>query len=187
MPRLFVAIDFPPELQLGLSGLCIGMPGARWVQPGNFHLTLRFIGQVDDGIAAEINSALMRVNAPGFKLSLAGVGHFGCHTLWVGVEHNPALMCLQAAIEVELQQIGLPADPRPFAPHVKLARLSRRGGLRAFLARNANFRAEPFAVRQFSLIESHLGAHGPIYQHKTVYALQQGRTPARCQENFIDD
>ena len=187
MPRLFVAIDFPPELQLGLSGLCIGMPGARWVQPGNFHLTLRFIGQVDYAVAAEINSALMRVNAPGFELTLAGVGHFGWHTLWVGVEHNPALTCLQAAIEDQLQQIGLPADPRPFAPHVKLARLSRRGGLRAFLARNANFRAEPFAVRQFSLIESHLGAHGPIYQHKTVYALQQGRTPARCQENFIDD
>ena len=84
---------------------------------------------------------------------------------WVGVEHNPALMCLQRAIEVELRQIGLPP--------VKLVRLRRRGGLRPFLAENANFRAEPFAVRQFSLIESHLGAHGPIYQHKTVYALQQ--------------
>jgi RNA 2',3'-cyclic 3'-phosphodiesterase len=187
VPRLFVAIDFPPELQLSLSNLCLGVPGARWVQPGNFHLTLRFIGQVDDAVATEINAALLRVEVAGFMLTLAGVGHFGCHTLWVGVEDNPALTRLQSAMEDELQQIGLPADPRPFAPHVKLARLKRRRGLWGFLAEHRDFRAPPFAVSQFSLVESQLGALGPIYRHRADYALRKDRDPAICQANYIDD
>ena len=187
MPRLFVAIDFPPDLKVSFANLCLGVPAARWVQPGNFHLTLRFIGQVDYAVAAEINSALMSVNAPGFKLTLAGVGHFGWHTLLGRRRAQPRTDVPAARDRSRTAADRLTRRPSTLVPHVKLARLRRRGGLPAFLAESANFRAEPFAVRQFSLIESHLGAHGPIYQHKTVYALQQGRTPARCQENFIDD
>jgi RNA 2',3'-cyclic 3'-phosphodiesterase len=103
VPRLFVAIDFPPELQLSLSKLCNGMPEARWVKSGNFHLTLRFIGRVDDLLAAAVEAALARVEVPEFELALAGVGHFGCHTLWVGVAPNPALTRLQATIKAALQ------------------------------------------------------------------------------------
>jgi RNA 2',3'-cyclic 3'-phosphodiesterase len=63
--RLFVAIELPAQLKLRLSSLCVGVPGARWVQPGNLHLTLRFIGAVDDPIAANISSALLCIKAPG--------------------------------------------------------------------------------------------------------------------------
>lgn len=77
MPRLFVAIDFPPEIKLSLWRLCVGLPGARWVAPGNFHLTLRFIGEVDDPTTAGIAAALEQVEAPRFWLTPAGVGHFG--------------------------------------------------------------------------------------------------------------
>ena len=77
MLRLFVGIEFPPELKLRLSLLCTGVPGARWVDPGNFHLTLRFIGEISEDIAADVDEALVRVKAGRFSLQLAGAGVFG--------------------------------------------------------------------------------------------------------------
>src|SRR3954468_16436744 len=64
MLRLFVGIGLPPELKLGLSQLCAGVPGAKWVDPGNFHVTLRFIGEVDEGRAADIDEALAESPVP---------------------------------------------------------------------------------------------------------------------------
>ena len=63
MLRLFVGIPFPPELKLRLSLLCAGVPGAKWVDAGNFHLTLRFIGEVSEDLATDIDVALSRVRA----------------------------------------------------------------------------------------------------------------------------
>ena len=60
MLRLFVGIEFPPELKLRLSLLCTGVPGASWVDPGNFHLTLRFIGEITEDVAADVDEALAR-------------------------------------------------------------------------------------------------------------------------------
>jgi 2'-5' RNA ligase len=147
------------------------MPEVRWVEPERFHLTLRFIGVVDDPLASDIATALQRVEATSFALTLAGVGHFHEHSLWVGVEPNPALMCLQHEIEQVLQAIGLPTDRRPYVPHVKLARLRRHTGLQAFLSDHADFRAEPFDVRQFSLIESQRRDSRTVYTHAADYPL----------------
>jgi len=170
MPRLFVAIDFAPELKQRLASLCRGLR-VRWVATGNFHLTLRFIGQVDDSTAARIAEALARIRAPPFRLTLAGAGEFGGRNLWLGVEDNPALARLQSAIETELQRIGLPADPRPYQPHVGLARSSSRRGFRRFLDKHAAFREEPFEVKTFSLIESVLRETGAVYEHRADYLL----------------
>jgi RNA 2',3'-cyclic 3'-phosphodiesterase len=172
VPRLFVAIDFPAAIKLSLSGLCSGVAGVRWVASENFHLTLRFIGEVDDATAAGIAAALVHVEMPRFALRLAGVGQFGGHTLWVGVEESAALTRLHAAIESELENIGLAdADTRPYQPHVKLARSRRRRSFRAFIAEHANFCAEPFEVGNFSLIESRRGESGRIYEHRADYTL----------------
>ncbi len=178
MPRLFVAIDFPPDIKLSLSRLCGGVPGVRWVAPDNFHLTLRFIGEVDEPTAAGIAAALRRVEAPRFRLTLAGVGQFGGHTLWVGVEQNSALLCLQNAIENALKGIAPATDDRPYRPHVKLAHSRRRRGLRSFLGEHDGFRAEPFEVNEFSLMESHLGEHGATYEHRADFVLPAGEQPA---------
>jgi 2'-5' RNA ligase len=129
------------------------MPEARWVEPERFHLTLRFIGAVDDAMAHDIEAALQRIEASPFALTLAGVGHFHAHSLWAGVTPSRALMCLQDKVEQVLRAIGLPVDDRPYVPHVKLARLRRRTSLRTFLSDHGDFRAAPFEVRQFSLIE----------------------------------
>ncbi len=88
MLRLFVGIGFPPELKLRLSLLCSGLPGAKWVDPGNLHLTLRFIGETGEDVAADIDDALCRLRARRFTLQFAGTGVFGGgekpRSLWVG-------------------------------------------------------------------------------------------------------
>src|SRR5918911_3948820 len=144
MLRLFVGIGLPAELKLRLSLLCSGVPGAKWVDPGNFHLTLRFIGEVDEGVAADIDEALAHVRARRFALQLAGTGVFGGgkpRALWVGVERHPDLVALRDKIEQALIRIGLEPEQRKFAPHVTLARLRdpALGQLGAFLAANAQF------------------------------------------------
>ena len=54
MPRVFTAIEIPPEIGESLARLRGGLPGARWIDPGNYHLTLRFIGDIDDGLARDV-------------------------------------------------------------------------------------------------------------------------------------
>jgi RNA 2',3'-cyclic 3'-phosphodiesterase len=176
MLRLFVGIVLPPELKLRLSLLCTGVPEARWVDPGNFHLTLRFIGEVDEGMASDIDAALLRLRARRFFLALAGVGQFGQHSLWVGVERSEPLAHLQGKVESALQRLGLPPETRRYAPHVTLARLRPPLGprLRDFMARHGTFRAEPFPVERFSLIASYLTKSGAIYEDQAEYELSSG-------------
>ncbi len=76
MPRLFVAIDFPDAVNRRLAGLTGGVRGARWLPPEQFHLTLRFIGEVEDSALTEIAEALSEIRVAPFSLRLSGVGHF---------------------------------------------------------------------------------------------------------------
>jgi RNA 2',3'-cyclic 3'-phosphodiesterase len=177
MLRLFVGISFPPELKLRLSLLCTGIPKARWVDPGNLHLTLRFIGEVSEGTAADVDDALVQLRARRFSLQLAGTGFFGGErprNLWVGVERNSDLSALRDKIELALTRIGLPPEPRKFAPHVTLARLQNPplDKLAEFLAAHAVFRAEPLPVEAFSLIASYPTKSGSVYEDQADYPLR---------------
>ena len=175
MLRLFVGIGFPPALKLQLSLLRSGVPGAKRVDPGNFHLTLRFIGETDEVVAADIDDALVRLRARRFTLQLAGTGVFGDRprSLWVGVERSPELVALRDKIEQALIRAGLPPEQRKFAPHVTLARLHNPAldQLRGFLAANAQFRAVPLPVEGFSLIASFQTKAGSVYEDQAEYPL----------------
>jgi len=176
MLRLFVGIGFPPELKLRLSLLCSGVPGAKWVDPGNFHLTLRFIGEVGEDIAADIDDALSRLRARRITIQIAGTGVFGGdkpHSLWAGVERSTELVGLRDKVEQALIRAGLPPEPRKFAPHVTLARLRNPplDKLRDFLTANAQFRAEPLPVEGFSLIASFQTKAGSVYEDQAEYPL----------------
>src|ERR1700730_10958254 len=147
------------------------MPGARWVDAGNFHPTLRFIGEVGRDVAADIDEALGRLRARRFTVQLAGTGVFGSdrpRALWVGVEREPELVSLRGKIEQALIRIGLDPEPRKFAPHVTLARLRDPAldMLAEFLAANAQFRAAPLPVERFSLIASFPTKAGSIYEEQ---------------------
>lgn len=176
MLRLFVGIEFPPELKLRLSLLCSGVPGARWVDPGNFHLTLRFIGEIAEDVAADVDEALARVKVSRFTLHLVGTGVFGGkrpHALWVGAERHPELVRLRDKIEQALIRVGLEPEQRKFAPHVTLARLRdpEPDMLGHFLATHAQFRAEPLPVERFSLIASFPTKAGSVYEDQADYPL----------------
>jgi 2'-5' RNA ligase len=177
MIRLFVGLDFPMAAQERLASLCSGLPGARWVPPENFHLTLRFVGEVHEPEAEVLDQELCRVDAASFGLSLAGIGLFASgkrpRSLWIGSEANPALNLLQGRIEAACGRAGIPADPRKFKPHVTLARLKETppARLAAFLGERGLFRLGPLAVDDFVLFQSRLSAQGASYEALARYPL----------------
>ncbi len=177
MIRLFVALALPAELKAQLATLGGGIPGARWVPPANYHLTLRFIGEVENWRAQEVDDALASIRAKPFELLLRGVGTFEkggrISALWVGAERSEPLSFLQGKIETALQRIGLEPERKRFSPHVTLARTDRAPPekLVAFVQSHNLFRAPPVTVDHFTLYSSHLGKEQAVYVPEVEYAL----------------
>ncbi len=178
MIRIFVGIVLPEDLRLRLAGLGGGVPGAKWVAPENLHLTLRFIGEVEDWLADDLDAALARIRAPAFTLTFDRIDAFGSgrrpRVLWAGVERNPALERLHDGVEAAVVRQGLEAESRKFLPHVTLARLkgtapARLGG---YLSAHGGFRHGPVPVDRFTLFSSRLGKTGAVYFEEATYALE---------------
>jgi 2'-5' RNA ligase len=177
MTRLFVAIDMPEAINRQLAGLCHGVRGAKWVAPEQFHLTLRFIGEVDGPTVGDIAEALGTFEAEAFSLALKGVGHFppkrAPKVLWAGIEGDGALIRLHDKVESAIVRLGFEPESRNFAPHVTLARL-RDAPIRRvseFLAEHALFQTALFAVSEFHLYSSHLSSNGAIHSIEATYPL----------------
>ncbi len=177
MIRLFVGLDLPDAVRQRLAALRAGVPGARWMEPETYHITLRFLGELHEDQAADVDAALAELSAPGFELTIAGVGHFGqghrAHTLWAGVERSPGLVHLQAKVESAVVRAGLPPEGRKLSPHVTLARFREApaGRLADFAALHAGLRLGPLAVTSFQLFSSHLGRTGASYRVEADYRL----------------
>jgi 2'-5' RNA ligase len=173
--RLFVALALPAAIKAEL--LSGGIPGAKWVPPENYHLTLRFIGEVESWRAEEVDEALANIRAKPFALSLRGVGTFEkagrISSLWVGVEKTDQLGFLQTKVETALQRIGLEPERKRFAPHVTLARTDRAAPekLVAFVQAHNLFRLPPMAVEHFTLYSSRLGKEAAVYVPEVEYEL----------------
>lgn len=175
--RLFVALDLPGSLKQRLASLAGGLPGARWIAPENYHVTLRFIGEMPAHRAEEIDAALAGLRGRGFALTLCGVGVFDKGgrpaALWVGVERNPALDHLRGKIETALQRAGVTPERRRFAPHLTLARLDNAPGVKlaAWVQAHNLFRSEPVPVEHFTLFSSRLGKEQSVYTPEVEYVL----------------
>ena len=105
MPRLFTGIEIPPDVGQALTGLRGGLPGARWIDPENYHITLRFIGDVDDVAAREVAFVLGGVKRAPFEVRIAGVDSFGVkHIIVEGRENHPlvALQLFQSVVVVDI-------------------------------------------------------------------------------------
>lgn len=175
MIRLFVGIALPGQHRERLSLMAHGLHGARWVAPENLHVTLRFIGEVDEDKARDLSAALDPVTAEPFKLRVQGLGTFGdpAHALWAGVADEPkgALAELYARIESALVREGLEPEHRKFAPHVTLARF-RKGHvsrLAQYMEAYGDLAMDPFAVTGFTLFRSHLAQDGAQYDSVAEY------------------
>jgi len=176
MPRLFVALEVPRNAAMSLSLLRGGLPGARWIDVENFHITLRFIGDIDGRTADEVVDRLDRIERPEFQLALSGIGSFGSkkpHSVFAGVTPAPDMFALQAEIERICQRLGLPADPRKFTPHVTLARLrnARTEDVARYLTGRGNFHTASFMVNRFVLMSSKESVGGGPYLTEEVFPL----------------
>lgn len=188
MPRLFTALEIPRDATLSLSLLKGGLVGARWIDVENYHITLRFIGDIEGHIADEIVHALDRINKQEFTLTLSGVGAFGGkkpHSIYAGVAPSPELYALQEQIERICQRLGLPADARKFTPHVTLARLKnlRDEDIARYLAARGNFMSVPFKVNRFTLMSSRESTGGGPYIIEEAWPLHKNNALQESESN----
>jgi RNA 2',3'-cyclic 3'-phosphodiesterase len=177
MPRLFTGLEIPPDVGQALSSLRGGLPGARWIDPENYHLTLRFIGDVDDAIAQEVALLLGRVHRGAFDLHFDGVISFGGRKPRAVVAAVPpvqALLDVQAEQERLMQRIGLEPEGRKFTPHVALARLRDASSFAVadYLSGRGYFRTAPFRISQFVLFSSRNSVGGGPYVVEASYPLK---------------
>lgn len=178
MPRLFTGIEIPPEIGERLAFLRGGLPGARWIDPENYHLTLRFVGDIDWPLAHEIADALSRVHRSGFSLRINALDALGTrkpHAIVAKLESSPALTELQADHERLLQRIGLPPEGRKYTPHVTLARLRNATGhdIANYLSLRGGFFAAPFPVDRFVLYSARDARGGGPYIVEEAYPLSR--------------
>lgn len=172
MIRLFAALRPPPAIRAVLTDLMEGVPGARWQDDEQLHLTLRFIGEVDRPQAEDVAAALAQVHAPAPVVALAGVGRFAhggrTDTLWAGLAPASPLAALHRKVDQALRRAAVAPDQRRYLPHITLARLARRGADPAAVARwteaHAALATPDFRLEHLLLYESHLTAAGARYE-----------------------
>jgi 2'-5' RNA ligase len=179
--RLFVAVELGDTLVKHVTEL-IGelrnrsadmAPRAKVTWPGHerLHLTIAFIGEVEDARAAAIQAALARaIHVPAFDLTLAGTGAFPNHgpprVLWAGIEQGKeSLIALEHEISERLAVLGIPREKRPYNPHLTLARVREPGGLRAGRLYEGleDRRLGTTHVDAITLFQSRLSPRGPTY------------------------
>jgi RNA 2',3'-cyclic 3'-phosphodiesterase len=167
MLRLFVALRPPPAIRSRLLALGSGVPGGRWQDDEQLHLTLRFVGEVERPQAEDLAAALGSVHAPAPELRLAGVGRFD-DAIWAGVAPEAPLAALHRKVDAACGRAGLAPERRAYKPHVTLARFSRRAGaapeVDRWLADHAALASAPFTCPHLILYQSHLGGEGARYE-----------------------
>jgi 2'-5' RNA ligase len=175
--RVFIAIPIPPDLKATLAALQQEfrfLPlQASWVREPGFHITLKFLGEVESTQIEPIVSCISEVaqRCEVFPLTLCGAGVFpheaNPKVLWVGIEDETGRMCqLQQALDLQLTKLGFAPEERAFAPHLTIARLkrvSRRAELLAHLKVHRQSKFGQIEVCQLELIESQLHPSGARY------------------------
>jgi len=174
--RVFVAIDLPAPVIDALERLCTGLPGARWTDPQQYHLTLRFIGEVDGLVLRELDQGLAEIAFEPFTIGLEGIGHFpprgAPKVLWAGVSPRVPVDRLRKAVDRVVHAASVQPERRKFSPHVTMARFpggAPIGRLQQFLAGHALYRSEPFTVDRFHLYSSQLHPDGALHTLEATY------------------
>ncbi len=170
MPRLFVAIDLPEPQRRLLAAVRPDVPGLRWVRPEQLHLTLAFLGEVQQETCAPLSRLLGQIRFAPFQLDFGTLGCFPPRglprVLWIGLQPQPQLLQLERAVNAAASSCGLALEARPFFPHITLARCKEpdRQALSAVLAGRNSENLPSFQVQEFLLFESRLMPQGAVHQ-----------------------
>ncbi|MBI3947801.1 MAG: RNA 2',3'-cyclic phosphodiesterase [Armatimonadetes bacterium] len=186
--RAFVAVTLPAIRRDAIAAIqrrLMGAPGVKWVEPENFHFTLRFLGQIR---RAAVESLCGRLRAglagrPAFSLCLSGVGAFPStqrpRTVWLGVSQGARhLEALAAVVEAAVVAEGFPPEERPFRAHLTLGRVKVSpppADLARALAAEAAAQVGEMAVGEVVLVRSELHPSGPVYTPLAVFPLKERR------------
>jgi RNA 2',3'-cyclic 3'-phosphodiesterase len=181
MPRLFTGLEIPEAIRRRLALIRSPLPGAKWIEAENMHITLRFVGDIDGRTADDFASLLEGIQAKPFALSIEGVGAFGGReprVLWAGVTAGKELDALYRAHERAARAAGLEPDARDFKAHVTLARMrrARQQDVARFLEENGTLRMQPFTPERFVLLSARPGSGGGPYAVEAAYPLGGGDT-----------
>src|SRR6266702_5142614 len=176
MPRLFTGLEVPADIGQTLSSLRGGLPGARWIDPENYHVTLRFIGDIDGVSANEIASLLFRINRKPCEVKLQGLSSFGGRkprAVVASIVPSKPLIELQAELERLMQRIGLDPEGRKFTPHVTLARLydASSQDVADYLSVRGYFPSRAVTVERLVLFSSRASTGGGPYVVEDFYEL----------------
>jgi 2'-5' RNA ligase len=177
MMRLFAGISLPESHRRAIHLLQGGILGARWTALENYHITLTFMGDVDEATAADIDDALSSVHADGFDLRLHGTDAFAQgddpKVLWVGMDHSDALHRLKEKIDSALKSRHIRFETRKYIPHVTLARFRHPDDdkIGEFMQTHNLFALPPFAVDKFILYRTHQTKNGHYYEEAAEYPL----------------
>jgi len=175
--RLFVAIELPDEIKRQLEAMRTHITGSRWVPLEQIHLTLAFLGEVDDATCDLLTGALATIKASGFNLCFSGTGCFPDRrrprVLWVGLEPEPLLNSLAFLVRKAVLGCDIPQEERSFFPHITLARLKfpDPGEVAAFLDQPRIQRLPQVNVREFVLFQSLLTPQGAVHTPVQTFAL----------------
>ncbi len=177
MPRLFTGLEIPAHLSSRLSLLKGGLPGARWVEPENYHITLRFIGDVDNLLAREIAFSLDQIDRASFEVVIDGLtilGNEKPRALVAHVQDSLALSQLQSEQERLSRRLGMIPETRKFFPHITLARLKNTtpSDAAAFLGARGIFETSKFLASRFVLYSSRDSIGGGPYLVEAAYPLR---------------
>ncbi len=154
-----------------------GISGARWIDAENYHITLRFIGDIDERMASEIVEVLSEIRRPSFPVTLEGLSWFGAdkpRAIVAKIKPTAPLVELQADQERRLRRIGLQPEPRKYTPHVTLARLRSASTLAVadYLSVRGYFRIPQFEATRFVLFSARESTGGGPYLVEAAYGLQ---------------
>ncbi|MEM7006420.1 MAG: RNA 2',3'-cyclic phosphodiesterase [Pseudomonadota bacterium] len=174
--RLFAALPIRPDIADLLTPLQKDVTGASWRPRENFHVTLRFFGELDHNTARELDEEIASYSARQMKLRLKGAGWFGKNeprALWIGVDFDESLKALSGNCERAARRLGLPRDKRKFLPHVTLAYChgTPPAAAEKFAAAHAEFESPDFWVDRFHLYSSELGNGPSRYRIEADYPL----------------
>lgn len=175
--RLFVAIQPTEPVRAALTGLIGDLARARWTPPHQFHLTLRFIGDVSEKSLQLVGEALARVQVQPFFLATEAVGRFPPRghpaVVWAGVPGHPHLDQLRQQVDDLLLTTGVPFELRPFVPHITVARTgdAAAGAVQQWLKTHRDFAGPAWRVDAFHLMASTPAPSGAEHRVLRVFPL----------------